>query len=59
MNDYITAQILHMKKYAKTWALACKLGMNDGEKPINPKEKKALKRIAKAVDRFTRDLERI
>lgn len=59
MNDYIAAQICQVKVFLKNFENACELGAKEDNGEIDKEEAKELKQIHKAVERFTRDLERI
>lgn len=58
MNDFINAQTQQMKAYVKAWEAACELASKKTDGKMDREEAKALKHIHKAVERFTRDLER-
>lgn len=59
MNEYIMAQVQQMKVYVQAWETACKLGAKEDDGKVDREEQKALKRIHKAVETFTKNLERI
>lgn len=59
MNDYIMAQVQQMKVYILAWESACQLGAKKNDGIPDKEETRDLKRIHKAVERFTRSLERV
>lgn len=59
MNDYIMAQVQQMKAYAKTWEASCQLAAKKTDGMIDLEEAKALKHIHRAVERFTKKLDKL
>lgn len=58
MNDYINAQIQQMKAYVKTFESACVLAAKKTDGIVDKAEEKTLKKIQKAVEHFTRELDK-
>lgn len=56
MKAYILAHVMNMKSLAQNFEHACEQAALKDDRKITPEEAKALKRIHKAVERFTTDL---
>lgn len=59
MNDFIKAQAQQMKAYVQAWEASCEFAAKKTDGVIDKEETKQLKRLHKAVEEFTRNLERI
>lgn len=56
MKDYILAHVINMQSLVKNFEHACEQSTLKDDHKISAEEAKALKKIHKAVERFTTDL---
>jgi len=59
MNTYIEAQITNMKTMVKTFETSCKMAAIKNDGTIDKAEKKQLKKISAACQKFVKELESI
>ncbi len=59
MNTYISAQILNMITMTKTFEQACELASTQNDGISSREEKKQIKKIKAATQRFCKELESI
>lgn len=58
MKAYILAHTLNMKSLVRNFEHACEQAALKGDRKITPEEAKTLKKIHKAVEKFTTDLDK-
>ena len=59
MNNFIRAQIFNITTIAKSFKEGCHLAVLENDGKISEAERKTLKKIDSAVDRFIKELNRI
>lgn len=58
MKDYILAHVMNIQALVKNFEHACEQAALKDDRKISADEAKALKKIHKAVERFTNDLDK-